>query len=203
MHVAATYDGATLGCTSTASRKRPLPDRDAIAHQHAAVALGAQSDTRAGYKGLLDEARVYAHSLSASEIADLATPPAGNTAPVRVADSYSTAQNTALVQAAPGVLANDTDANGNPLTAVLDANVTHGSLALNANGGFTYTPTTGYSGPDSFTYHANDGTANSNVVSASLTVNAPAASFVAGGHLDSNCSTARRMANNVRPSAAR
>ena len=79
------------------------------------------------------------------------------------------------MQAAPGVLANDTDANGDPLTAVLNTNVTHGSLALNANGGFTYTPTAGYSGPDSFTYHANDGTANSNIVTVSLTVTASAA----------------------------
>ena len=99
-------------------------------------------------------------------------PPAGNIAPAAAADSYSTPQNTALVQAAPGVLANDTDANGDPMTAILNANVTHGSLTLNANGGFTYTPTTGYSGPDSFTYHANDGTANSSVVTVSLTVTA-------------------------------
>ena len=77
------------------------------------------------------------------------------------------------MQAAPGVLANDTDANGDPLTAVLNANVTHGSLTLNANGGFTYTPTAGYSGPDSFTYHANDGSADSNMVTVSLTVSAP------------------------------
>ena len=101
-----------------------------------------------------------------------AAPPTGNASPAAAADSYSTPQNIALVQAAPGVLANDTDANGDPLTAVLDANVTHGSLTLNANGSFTYTPTTGYSGPDSFTYHANDGTANSNVVTVSLTVTA-------------------------------
>ena len=100
-------------------------------------------------------------------------------APIAVADSYSTTQDTALVQAAPGVLANDTDANSDPLTAVLNANVTHGSLTLNANGSFTYTPTTGYSGPDSFTYHANDGTADSNVVTVSLTVNARPARLVA------------------------
>ena len=105
---------------------------------------------------------------------------APNTAPVAVADSYSTAQNTALVQAAPGVLANDTDADTDPLTAVLDANVTHGSLTLNANGSFTYTPTTGYSGPDSFTYHAHDGTANSNVVTVSLTVTAPTSTSISG-----------------------
>ena len=74
------------------------------------------------------------------------------------------------MQAAPGVLTNDTDADSNPLTAVLVTNVTHGALALDANGGFTYTPTAGYSGPDSFTYKANDGTANSNTVTVSLTV---------------------------------
>ncbi len=47
--------------------------------------------------------------------------------------------------------------NGNPLTAILVTDVSHGVLALAANGGFTYTPTDGYSGPDSFTYKANDG----------------------------------------------
>ena len=66
--------------------------------------------------------------------------PARTSAPVAVADSYSTAQNTALVQAAPGVLANDTDADADPLTAIVDTNVTNGTLALNANGGFTLHP---------------------------------------------------------------
>ena len=93
-----------------------------------------------------------------------------NQAPVAVADSYGTPLNTALVVAAPGVLANDTDANGNPLTAAVVTSVTHGTLSLAANGGFTYTPTTAYTGPDSFTYRANDGSLNSNTVTVSLTV---------------------------------
>ena len=159
MHVAATYDGdeppAVHQRHPGRDRRRTGADRD----ERTSVQPWSperQPATRF-YKGLLDDARVYATALSASEIADLVTPPAA--APVAVADSYSTPQNTALVQAAPGVLANDTDANGDPLTAVLDTNVAHGTLALSANGGFTYTPTTGYSGPDSFTYHANDGTA--------------------------------------------
>ena len=97
-------------------------------------------------------------------------PPAGNTAPVAVADTYSTALNTTLTVATPGVLANDTDAESNPLTAVLNTNVGHGTLTLNANGSFSYIPTAAYTGPDSFTYHANDGSLNSNVVTVSLTV---------------------------------
>ncbi|HEX3287770.1 MAG TPA: Ig-like domain-containing protein, partial [Mycobacterium sp.] len=106
-----------------------------------------------------------------------AAPPDSNAAPVAAADSYSTATNTAKVQAAPGVLANDTDADSDPLTAVLVSNVTHGTLSLNANGGFTYTPTAGYSGADTFTYKANDGTADSNVATVSLTIGGSGAAF--------------------------
>ena len=61
-----------------------------------------------------------------------------NTAPVAVADTYSTPLNTALTVAAPGVLVNDTDAESNPLTAVLNTTVGHGTLTLNANGSFSY-----------------------------------------------------------------
>ena len=125
------------------------------------------------------------------------SPGAGNTAPVAVADSYSTAQNTALVQAAPGVLANDTDADADPLTAIVDTNVTHGSLTLNANGGFSYTPTTGYSGPDSFTYHASDGTASSNVVTVSLTVGAPANPLRGWWKLDGDALDSSTYANHA------
>ena len=108
----------------------------------------------------------------------LTVPP--NTAPVAVADAYGTPQDTALNVAAPGVLGNDTDADLDPLTAVLDTDVSHGSLALSADGSFGYTPTGGYSGPDSFTYHASDGTAGSNVVTVSLTVTAPATFTLSG-----------------------
>ena len=121
---------------------------------------------------------------------------ASNNAPVAVADSYSTPQDTALVQAAPGVLTNDTDADSNPLTAVLNANVTHGTLALNANGGFTYTPTAGYSGPDSFTYHANDGTADSNIVTVSLTVTAPPAPLRGWWQFENNVLDSSTYGNN-------
>ena len=101
-----------------------------------------------------------------------------NAAPVATADSYSTAQNTALNVPAPGVLSNDTDANGDPLTAAKITNPGHGSVTLNADGSFTYTPTTGYTGPDSFTYKASDGTAQSAAATVSITVNAAAAATV-------------------------
>lgn len=65
---------------------------------------------------------------------------------------------------APGVLGNDTDADGDALTPVLVTGPAHGTLTLNADGSFTYTPTTGYHGPDSFTYAASDGTLQSSPV---------------------------------------
>ena len=95
--------------------------------------------------------------------------PGVNTAPVAAGDSYSTLQDTPLVIAAAGVLANDTDPQFNPLTAALVAGPSQGTVSLNANGGFTYTPAAGYTGPDSFTYRANDGGLNSNTASVTLT----------------------------------
>jgi VCBS repeat-containing protein len=55
------------------------------------------------------------------------------------------------------VLANDTDPNGCALTATLLHGPKHGTLTINANGSFTYTPKEGFRGTDSFTYQANDG----------------------------------------------
>ena len=68
------------------------------------------------------------------------------------------------------MLGNDTDLDGNGLTAILDQDVSHGSLTLNTDGSFSYTPDPGYTGPDSFQYHAFDGTAASNTVTVSFLV---------------------------------
>jgi N-acetylneuraminic acid mutarotase len=91
-----------------------------------------------------------------------------NNAPVAVDDAYSTDEDTTLNIAAPGVLGNDI---GDPLTAVLVSDVSHGTLTLNGNGSFTYTPNAGVIGSDSFTYKANDGQAHSNVATVSIAVN--------------------------------
>ncbi|MEI4235529.1 Ig-like domain-containing protein, partial [Roseovarius sp. D22-M7] len=83
-----------------------------------------------------------------------------NDAPVAADDAYATAYQTALTIAAAGVLANDTDVEGDTLSAVLDSGPANGSLTLNADGSFGYTPDAGFSGSDSFTYFANDGSAD-------------------------------------------
>ncbi|MBK9121839.1 MAG: tandem-95 repeat protein [Chloroflexi bacterium] len=94
-----------------------------------------------------------------------------NDAPVAVDDSYSTDEDTPLTVAVPGVLGNDTDAETNPLTAVLVDDVTNGTLTLNSDGSFTYTPNANFNGTDTFTYKANDTLADSNVVTVTITVN--------------------------------
>ena len=93
-----------------------------------------------------------------------------NDAPVAANDSYSTNEGTALTVAAAGVLANDTDVDGDALNSILVSGPSHGALTFNANGAFSYTPAANYSGSDSFTYKANDGTADSTVATVSLTV---------------------------------
>jgi hypothetical protein len=94
-------------------------------------------------------------------------------APAAAADDYTTEANTSLAVAAPGVLANDGDADGDPLSAELVSGPSHGSLALNADGSFSYTPAGGYSGPDSFAYKASDGGLDSSAASVAITVKAP------------------------------
>lgn len=93
-----------------------------------------------------------------------------NTAPVAVDNDYTIDQDTPLNPAAPGVLGNDTDADNDPLTAVLVSSPSHAaSFQFHADGSFSYTPTASFTGLDSFTYKANDGTEDSNV--ATVTIN--------------------------------
>ena len=79
---------------------------------------------------------------------------ATNDAPVGKADSYSTPVNTAFTVAAPGVLTNDTAPEGRTLSAAVATQPTNGSVTLNADGSFTYTPNDKFEGSDSFTYLA-------------------------------------------------
>jgi VCBS repeat-containing protein len=97
---------------------------------------------------------------------------AANDAPVAIGNGYVLDEDTALVIAAPGVLANDSDADGDALTALLVTGPANGTLALNTDGSFTYTPNANYFGGDSFTYRASDGALTSAAFTVSLSVNA-------------------------------
>ncbi len=99
-------------------------------------------------------------------------PTGSNTAPIAIGDAYSVNRNGVLTVAlASGVLKNDTDANGDSLTATVRTQPARGTLSFNTNGTFTYTPTSNFFGTDSFTYQASDGTASSNNATVTFTVN--------------------------------
>ncbi|MDO9456450.1 LamG-like jellyroll fold domain-containing protein [Nocardioides sp.] len=93
-----------------------------------------------------------------------------NATPVAVSDTFVTDEDVALTVAAPGVLTNDTDADGDDLTAAAVTQPAHGDVTLGADGAFTYTPDAGFVGVDSFTYAADDGTVDSAPATVSITV---------------------------------
>ena len=79
-----------------------------------------------------------------------------NDAPVAAADGVSSIAGATLTVTAPGVLANDTDIDGDPLTAKLAAPA-NGTVTLTPDGAFVYTSAEGFVGTDAFTYVASDG----------------------------------------------
>ncbi|MGH6934281.1 MAG: tandem-95 repeat protein [Dongiaceae bacterium] len=91
-----------------------------------------------------------------------------NDAPVAVGDGATVAEDGVL--SASGLLANDHDPEADGLTAALVAGPAHGSLTLNPDGGYVYTPDANFFGADSFTYQAFDGTDLSNPATVTINV---------------------------------
>src|SRR5204862_7463306 len=79
-------------------------------------------------------------------------------------------EDTQLRVSAPGVLANDSDVDGDTLSAILVGGPTHGTLMLNTDGSLVYMPALNFNGTDSFTYKASDGQAQSGVATVTITV---------------------------------
>jgi hypothetical protein len=118
-----------------------------------------------------------------------------NHAPVAVDDTYEVAEDDVLTVSTPGVLGNDSNGGSGSLTAVLLSGPAHGSVDLNGNGSFTYTPEDNYSGPDSFTYKANNGTSDSNVA----TVHIDVLEISGAGDIDLYVKTAKSKVNWSQP----
>lgn len=76
--------------------------------------------------------------------------------PIANNDEFHVKQDTVLIADPPGVLANDKPLEGHKLAAKLVSDVSHGKLNFTESGGFTYTPASGFTGLDSFTYYAQD-----------------------------------------------
>jgi len=94
-----------------------------------------------------------------------------NDVPVAGADAYAVAED-AVLAGAQSVCDNDTDVEHDPFTAVRVSGPAHGTLALNPNGTFTYTPHANWHGIDTFTYKAQGAAGDSSVAKVVITVNA-------------------------------
>lgn len=133
--------------------------------------IGGTSWPDGRFDGLVDEFQMFGYALTEEQIGDLFDgPPVVNAAPVATVDAYETDEDEVLTVTAPGVLANDTDADEDTLTATGATDPEHGSVTLAADGSFTYTPDAGYFGTDSFTYEASDGEATSAATTVTITV---------------------------------
>jgi hypothetical protein len=95
---------------------------------------------------------------------------ASNHAPQATDDAYQLDEDTVLSIAGPGVLGNDLDADGDLLAASLVTGPAHGTLALDADGAFIYTPAANFFGEDIFTYRASDPSGASSMASVRLSV---------------------------------
>jgi VCBS repeat-containing protein len=93
-----------------------------------------------------------------------------NDPPVAVNDSYTTVQNTVLNGST--VLVNDSDPDSQSLTAQIVTQPSSGSVVLQSNGTFAYTPANNFTGTVTFTYRVSDGTASSNIATVTIVVTA-------------------------------
>lgn len=125
------------------------------------LTMGGQKFGNLGFTGEIAELRVYSGALDdaqASALRSELTSFYSNQRPVAVDDHYTVEEDPLLFvqSAATGVLTNDRDADGDPITAVLVEATKHGSLILNPDGSFVYDSVNNFFGTDSFTYTAND-----------------------------------------------
>ncbi|HIG39610.1 MAG TPA: DUF2341 domain-containing protein [Gammaproteobacteria bacterium] len=114
------------------------------------------------FEGIIDEVRVSDTARSADWIS------------VQYAAATDSLITYGFKQTIAGVLGNDFDADGDSLNAVLASGPSNAaSFSLNTDGSFTYTPSTNFTGTDSFTYKANDGNTDSNIAIVTITVVQP------------------------------
>ena len=121
----------------------------------------SHSTTEYDFAGFIDEVRISDTARSAEWIA---------AEHMAMSGSFTSFGSEEAISLSNGVLINDVDPEGDPLTAVLVDDVSNGTLVLNPDGSFSYTPDQDFTGIDTFTYRANDGTTDSNLATVTLTV---------------------------------
>jgi hypothetical protein len=162
MHVATlTRSGRSLAVYVDDGPATSRSDADADPRSRLDFVFGDLAGGNGAFTGDIAQVRIYNGALSATEVRDMYrqlytyynnSPPSANP------DVYETHEDNTFfsVPASSGLLSNDTDAESDPLTAVLDQPPMNGTLALNADGSFLYLPNRNFFGTDQFTYVARD-----------------------------------------------
>ncbi len=109
-------------------------------------------------------------ALSSSDDVSIAVGTSSNMPPDAVNDAYAVDEDVTLSIPAPGVLDNDTDPDGDPLTASVSSWPLHGTLTLNASGSFSYRAAATYNGGDSFSYRVADALGSTDIAAVTLTI---------------------------------
>ncbi|MAE66809.1 MAG: hypothetical protein CMJ18_21330, partial [Phycisphaeraceae bacterium] len=149
-------DGNDVGAVETTS---PFGAANSDAIYTLAVGNRSVASDRT-FIGALDEVRIATTQRSADWVA------AQYLSMTDAFVSYESAEQVV------SVLANDSDANGDPLTAILISSPSNAqAFSLSPDGTFTYTPQADFEGVDTFTYKANDGTDDSGTATVTITVN--------------------------------
>ncbi|MHB8954814.1 MAG: RHS repeat-associated core domain-containing protein [Pirellulaceae bacterium] len=132
--------------------------------QTSATFVGQREHTYAFYTTAVDN---VGHREAIPLTADTQTRVTDNRAPVADDDVVNATENLAIII---DTLSNDTDTDGDPLSARIVDGPSHGSLTPNADGTFTYLPDLNFNREDMFRYVADDGTIDSNIATVMITV---------------------------------
>ncbi|MFB6232110.1 MAG: Ig-like domain-containing protein, partial [Salinibacter sp.] len=158
-------------------------------------------DPDAGFNGTDSFEYEAADDSSAADTASVTiTVEPRNDPPVASADSFRTNRNQTLSVSAPGVLDNDSDPDGDSLRASLVSGGTSGTVTLEGDGSFEYTPDQDFAGADAFTYEAADGRGGTDQAEVMIAVNArPTASDDSNQTIESQPVTTDVLANDSDP----
>lgn len=144
------FDGQSLGKRETPLSALSIASGGLLVGEEQDI-VGGRFDEAQAMRGILDELAIFRRALGEREARE----------------------HFAAMQLPGGVLHNDTDVEGDPLSAILVDDVQHGTLALAGDGTFSYQPQAGFVGDDSFTYQSSDGQLRSNTATVTIQVNGP------------------------------
>ena len=173
---------ATEGDVINLPIQASLPDNSVLSYSAAGLPPGLSINTDTGLisgtvQSIFTQHGPYSVSVTVSDASHTNntsvgfTWTVGNLPATVISRSYAVAVNTPLVvNGMLGVLSGSSDPGGEDLQAVVDVTTTDGTLVVNSDGSFTYTPNADFVGADSFTFHAYDGLDSGNIATVTLHV---------------------------------